>query len=167
MVINEIRGDLIDILENNADVICHQVSNSGKMGSGISASIKSKYPYVYDQYSNYCKLFKPMDLLGSCLVTPITKRSHKFVANLFGQHMYSPTDMDSMNRAIKGLMVQCHILMTSIYETTDEQTRNKLITIAIPSELSKDQSNEDQERIWGMIVNNFAPMHNVQILKVI
>ena len=45
-----IKGDL---LETNADIICHQVNLQGVMGGGLALSIARKYPNVNKIYEDY------------------------------------------------------------------------------------------------------------------
>lgn len=40
-----------DILNSDADVICHQVNCRGAMNSGVAKAIRQKYPIVYTKYA--------------------------------------------------------------------------------------------------------------------
>lgn len=41
-----------NILDSNADIICHQVNCRGAMNSGVAKAIRQKWPQVFDQYWN-------------------------------------------------------------------------------------------------------------------
>ena len=69
-----IKGDL---LETNADIICHQVNLQGVMGGGLALSIARKYPNVNKVYKDY----KQKKLGEVCMVYT----DDFIVANCFSQ----------------------------------------------------------------------------------
>ena len=104
-MINVIDGDL---LESNADIICHQVNCQGKMNSGIAKQIREKYPEVFNRYADLCStfLFNKSELLGHCQVVDMP--NGKAVANLFAQLEYGYdgkqyTNLDALKNAMTKL----------------------------------------------------------------
>ena len=80
-----IKGDL---LETNADIICHQVNLQGVMGGGLALSIARKYPNVNKVYKDY----KQKKLGEVCMVY-----TYDFiVANCFSQTEDFNTDYKAL-----------------------------------------------------------------------
>jgi O-acetyl-ADP-ribose deacetylase (regulator of RNase III) len=78
-----------NILTVETGIIAHQVNCLGTMGAGLAKAIKTKYPFVYQQYRDVCSAYsghKSILLLGESLLIPITDTL--YVANIFGQHTY-------------------------------------------------------------------------------
>lgn len=75
-------GDLMMIEEG---IICHQTNCLGIMGAGIALQIKNKWPHVYRDYVNFCKLMAPgaTTLLGSVCISNASPRI--YIAHIFGQ----------------------------------------------------------------------------------
>lgn len=46
-MIKEIVGNLF---ESDAQILCHQCNCQGKMGSGVAAEVRLRYPHVYGSY---------------------------------------------------------------------------------------------------------------------
>lgn len=77
-----------DILDANADYICHQVNCRNVMGAGVAKSIYTRYPEVKSEYHRFCALAKsPYDLLGQIHVVPIL-HTDLSVINIFAQLNY-------------------------------------------------------------------------------
>lgn len=78
-----------DLLDTKADYICHQVNCQGKMGSGVAAQIRNKWPEVYTAYNNTCifaKRLSDYELLGLINIIPIDDGQH--VINMYAQDKY-------------------------------------------------------------------------------
>jgi len=75
-MIKEIKGDLLTV---NADINVQQVNCKGKMGSGLAKQIRSKYPFVYEEYKRLYNLRSPQYLLGSA---QFAKVKNKYIVNL-------------------------------------------------------------------------------------
>ena len=73
-----------DIFKSGADVICHQVNCQGVMGSGIAKQVRAKYPWVYEQYKEFCR--KVPFPLGSVQTVPINET--QVIINLFAQENF-------------------------------------------------------------------------------
>lgn len=82
-MITYIKGDL---LTSPDKYIAHGVNCGGVMGSGVALQIKNKYPEVYTDYQDFCKLRHPMDLLGA--VHTSAGNDGKIILNCFTQLHY-------------------------------------------------------------------------------
>ena len=74
-----------NILEVKSGIICHQVNCIGAMGAGLALQIKNKWPVVFKNYKEECKLHAkdPTRLLGKVQDTFISE--NLVIANCFGQ----------------------------------------------------------------------------------
>ena len=89
MAYKVIKGDL---LEADADIICHQVNLQGVMGGGLALSIATKYPNVNKVYEDY----EPKKLGEVCFAD-----SGNFtVANCFSQTEDFKTDYKSLSKCL-------------------------------------------------------------------
>ena len=76
-----------NVLDSQASVIAHCVNCQGKMGRGVAAQIKVKWPVVWDSYNVQCGMTYNKDLLiGMCQAVQIG--DEQYIANLFGQIDY-------------------------------------------------------------------------------
>lgn len=48
-----------NILDSDADIICHQVNCMGVMNSGVAKAIRKKWPQVYNEYRNAARDLSP------------------------------------------------------------------------------------------------------------
>lgn len=108
MLMNYLNGNLFD---SKAPVLVHQVNCRGVMGSGVAKQVKDRYPYVYQEYVQYCKERPVNELIGSCLIVPIPNSS-QYVANIFGQINYGTdgrkyTSYDALDIAFAKLHDWC------------------------------------------------------------
>jgi len=82
----DVSGDILLIEEG---IICHQTNCLGMMGVGIALQIKNKWPHVYNDYVDFCKMISgathadSLPLLGSIYVSKASPRI--YVAHVFGQ----------------------------------------------------------------------------------
>ena len=87
MSIKIIKGDL---LNSDANIICHQVNCKGIMGSGLAVQIKNKYPEVFEDYKEHIGKYiysqENVGLLGSVNLSSIGP--NRYIANIFGQWDY-------------------------------------------------------------------------------
>ena len=91
-MIRYVKGDL---LESNADNICHQVNCQGKMNSGVAKAIREKWPVVYDNYREkyeeyvWCKRSPLGDIQIVALYDDYyATNKHQHVVNFFSQENY-------------------------------------------------------------------------------
>lgn len=80
-MIKEVEGNLLD---EELDIIAHQVNCLGIMGAGIALQIKNKYPEVYKEYKRASERIPMQELLGRSQII-FVEREGKFVANIFSQ----------------------------------------------------------------------------------
>ena len=92
-----IKGDL---LEADADIICHQVNLQGVMGGGLALSIATKYPKVNKNYENY----EPKKLGEVCFADA----GNFTVANCFSQTEDFNTDYKALRECL--LKVRKHMI---------------------------------------------------------
>lgn len=171
MILTVKQGDVFDIFEKEGDIMCHQVNCLGVMSRGLAKQVKTKYPYVFAKYAEYCRLNEIVNLMGSCLLVPTKADSCKFVANLFGQKFYGTTETmtnyNSVRAAVKSLGLQACICAMSKYEQIVPGTIEKdPITIVIPEYIGSGLAGGDQEKIWGIIINELAPYQYIHLIKV-
>lgn len=113
-MIKHVRGDL---LQADADIICHQVNCRGKMGSGVAKQIRENFPEAYQSYMNLygrcCA--NPTKLLGVCQIVEVERDGkRRYIANLFGQSGYGYdgrqyTDLNAFRRGIYELASKAYI----------------------------------------------------------
>ena len=131
-----------DIFESGADVICHQVNCQGVMGSGVAKQVKEKYPSVYEDYRELCKLYEPSELLGCVFTRNI--RDEVRIDNLFAQENFGYdgkcyTDYNALHNCLK-----------SVAERYDAET------IAIPYLMGCHRGGGDWAKVGKMIEEIFA-----------
>lgn len=90
------KGNILDSPEEY--MIIQQVNCMGKMGKGVALSIAQKYPYVKEQYVDFCngKICygggnispSPEELLGDVYVARHPVHFERLVACVFGQLSY-------------------------------------------------------------------------------
>lgn len=88
-IVIEVEGDA---LENECQLLCHQVNLDGVMGGGIALSIAKKYPDVEKEYSNY-----PSKKLGEVC---FAKTDKYVIANCFSQTKSYDTDYDALRKCL-------------------------------------------------------------------
>ena len=96
-MIKYIKGDLLDAFDKgDVNIIAHGVNCQGVMGSGISKSVKTRYPLVFKHYydlvqANKVSSPRSADLLGCS--QEIDMCNNKTIVNLFSQDYYSNRDV--------------------------------------------------------------------------
>lgn len=97
------QGNLLDL---DANIICHQVNCLGIMGGGIALQIKKRWPLVFEQYKEYCNshIDNPAAMMGKSFMSPA---NGKWIANIFSQYGIGTdtqkTDYAAIREGIKGL----------------------------------------------------------------
>lgn len=114
------RGDLFTNVANcgRESVILHQVNCCGVMGAGIAATVKKRYPNVFESYLNHLGSFNSewignklahVNALGTIDVVPVDDNSIIAVVNVFGQVLYGRTrkytDYDALLCAFEHLRI--------------------------------------------------------------
>lgn len=123
---NYIVGDLLNA---DADIICHQVNLQGYMGGGLALSIAKKYPSVEKTYRKY----RDKELGEVCFA----KTDTFVIANCFSQTEDFNTDYDSLE--------QC------LWSVKAYMTEHNLKKIAIPYKYGCGIANGD----WDIVLSIF------------
>lgn len=85
-MIKVVNGDICDAKEK---YIVQQVNCQGAMGAGVAKAIYTKWPRVKEQYTRFCKQYKPVSLLSAVLyVRTDDKADDKIIVNCFSQLNY-------------------------------------------------------------------------------
>lgn len=95
------KGNILDASEN---IICHQVNCRGVMGAGLALQIRNRYPEVYEEYSEWCRMMMPSKLLGRCQV--VMHNKYRYIANLYGQLNYGRGHCFTNYKALKSAFVE-------------------------------------------------------------
>jgi len=77
-----------DILEQDVDMIAHQVNTIGIMGAGLAAQISTKYPEAVMSYKQFCTMNKNNDIIGEfipCKVYNEKLNKRQLILNCFTQ----------------------------------------------------------------------------------
>ena len=106
MSVQIIRGDL---LEADADIICHQVNCQGVMGAGVAKQIADKWPNVKKEYVKFCNGKKKQNLLGEIQLVAANggfqQEGDPLILNIFGQLYYGHdgvyTDYSALTKAFR------------------------------------------------------------------
>lgn len=138
------------VLDSHADIILHQVNCKGVMGSGVAKAIRDKYPIVYEQYKYHVGMVEVSDssgraLLGNVQIVTLPDGSdNKYVANLFGQHMFGADGKryTSYDAVYDGLVSLRNYILSK---------NNGSWTIALPYKMSSDRGGADWDIIMFMI----------------
>lgn len=154
MNIKFIEGDLLD---SKTDVICHQVNGQGVFNSGVAKCIREKYPNVYQDYKEYCKILDLYEKSKLGLIHMSSIGNNRFVCNLFGQDKYGYdgkryTSYDAVHDGLEAL--KNHMLL------------NKLTSVSFPYRMSSFRGGANWEIIYCMICEVFKDTYiNIEIWK--
>lgn len=137
-----------NLLDSQADIICHQTNCKGVMGSGVAFAIKQKYPRVFEQYRKAYD--KGMLSLGMCQIvqTNPNKDDNRLVANLCGQDEFG-THQRCTN--YEGIFV-CLDKLANYCKNNDVKS------VAFPWKMSSDRGGADWNIIRAMIQSVFKDM---------
>ena len=150
MAVTIIDGDLFN---TKAKYICHQVNCQGKMGSGVAAQIREKFPEAYEDYNKLCSMTKNKEvLLGE--VQTVHCKTGVVICNLFGQLNYGYngktfTSYDAFKNAIDWL---------NRYIPDGE-------TVAMPFRIGCGLGGADWNRISKMIEQGLGATHTVELWR--
>lgn len=98
----ERTGNILDI---SYGIIGHQVNCQMVMGAGLAKQIRAKYPWVYSEYMNVMGKATISNRLGKCQMVEI-QRAKLYVANLFGQYDYRPSNVRHTDYAALGMALR-------------------------------------------------------------
>lgn len=87
MKITYLKGDALEPVGDGDKIIVHCVNCQGVMGAGIAASIRKKWPKVFNSYGKWCSSYntKRIEMLGNILNVEVAPEIT--VCNLAGQFM--------------------------------------------------------------------------------
>lgn len=143
-MIRHVKGD---IFTSNADFILHQVNCQGVMGSGVAKQVREQFPWVYNQYKQFCDYSKAAgkNMLGTALGVYIDD-SHMII-NVFAQDNYGRdgkcyTDYDALRECLGKINRSC---------------RGK--TIAIPYLMGCHRGGGDWDIVSKMIAEELVDCH--------
>lgn len=135
------KGDILNTTEN---IICHQVNEDGVMGGGLALQVAAKYPYVENEYKQFCNQFKSI-LYGQYQVVKIDER--KYIANCFTQRDFI-TNLQDIEQVFSGLLESCKL---------------NNFTIAIPYKYGCGIANGD----WNKVSKLFEDLSNEYEVNII
>lgn len=140
-MITIIEGNLFD---TKANIICHQCNCQGKMGSGVAAEVKRRYPKVYEAY--YQDYLDGKLQLG--YVNFAEAKDGQTIANMCGQDKYGYdgkqyTHYDKLQECLDNVVAYAK----ENYDTCP--------TIAFPYLMSCHRGGGDWNVVYKMIEDTF------------
>ncbi|MBO5435307.1 macro domain-containing protein [bacterium] len=148
MAIKTINGNLLD---SNADIICHQTNCKGVMKSGVALAIKNHYPAAYESYRNAFLQGK----LSLGYVDFAVINENTTVANLCGQDDYG---YDGKLRTSYDALEKGFINIKSY------MNEHNLATIAFPYKIACCRGGGNWDIVYNMIKTIFSDV-NVEIWR--
>lgn len=134
-----INGNLLD---TPFKLMAHQVNCKGVMGAGVAKQLRTKYPSLYTEYTQFVNLYKKYGLLGRCQSVNVGEH---IIFNIFAQDNYGRdgvyTDYDAMERALKMAILEY------------EEDIDKQLTIAIPYGMGAGLAGGDWNTITSILEN--------------
>ena len=101
-----IKNIKCDILQSNADIICHQVNCQGVMGAGLAKQIKNKYPIVFKHYKNLVDDFDGKRSLMMGFILPVYASIPKpIIINCFAQYSFGTDRRQTDYAALKNCLI--------------------------------------------------------------
>ena len=119
-----------DALNNDCDVLCHQVNLEGVMGGRIALSIANRFPNVEKEYAFYYK-----KKLGEVC---FAKANEYVIANCFSQTESFDTDYDALAKCLD--------------KVVEYLKENNLHSVAIPYEYGCGIANGDWNTVKGIFI---------------
>lgn len=136
-MINYVDGNM---LEFDADILCHQVNCKGVMGGGVAKQIREKLltAQQFESYRSLC-LEKGADLLGSVQYLPVDSR--RYVANIFAQDGFGRGQLQTDYTALeKGL------------RRIEEDCRDSCLRVAVPGYIGCGLAGGDWNHVYRNII---------------
>ena len=75
-MVKTVEGSMLEDIEPNT-VLLHQVNCAGKMGAGLAASMRKRFPGLWKSYYDYCMWFQE-DYNGKSHREELLGTWHKF-----------------------------------------------------------------------------------------
>lgn len=149
-MIKIVEGNILNAPEN---IIGHQVNCQGVMGAGLAKQIRSKYPEVFNNYSELVSSCEnKSDLLGKMQL--VTCGENRWVANVFGQYSYGRGNVNYTSYiALEDAMICLR----------DIAIKHNL-TVALPFGIGCGLAGGNWDIVEKMIVNTFE-QHGVTLYR--
>lgn len=111
--IQTVYGNVLDFTENA--VMIHGCNCQGVMGSGVALAVREKYPFVYEDYVEFCEPFSDntKDLLGMLQIT-IVKEGSYMIVNAFTQDLFGSGTRQVNYEAIYRCFERTNNLLTTL-----------------------------------------------------
>ena len=148
----------INLLNTDANYICHQVNCQGKMNSGVAKAIRERWPIVYTKYLEaWQNAPRRLQLLGTILPVDINSYEPKTwpeqptIINIFSQEYYGYdgkryTSYDAFDNCLQGI----------------KEAVPKGSKIAFPYKVGCDRGGADWEVIFTMIKSHLGEDYNIE-----
>lgn len=144
-----------DLLNTDAQLICHQVNCKGVMGSGLAKQVRSRFRPVYEIYRGFCHDTEPNVLLGTFLAVTTDGRivrhndleriRTKTIINIFGQNGYGRGGCHTRRDDVLAALVALHRQMCI----------HRINTVAIPKGMGCGLGGERWSTIEQIIASVF------------
>lgn len=143
-MIKEIRGDLLDMLENGTiNILCHQANCNSTFGAGIAHQIAQRFPKAYEEDKNFVtkgRIATPSERLGNFSACFLSQNPLKAIFNLYGQYSASSKIRATNYEAIYSAMEKVSILL-----------KNEKHTLGFPKFMSSAIAGGDWRIVRAMI----------------
>ena len=150
MTLYTVEGNLLGI---KTGVICHQVNCQGVMGSGIALQIKTRWPDVFETYSNHVRRAQPQafrtyvrpgrSVLGELDLVRV--EDGLYVANIYGQDGYG---QDGRRYTNYGAVARSFAKLSTMLSGVEE--------VYVPYNMGCDRGGGDWT-IYSEIIEAFIP----------
>ena len=150
----------INLLNTDADYICHQVNCQGKMNSGVAKAIRERWPInfttymaYYEQHTKYGKNYLLGDILFVDLndYEPRTWPEEPIIINMFGQFDYG---YDTKRYTSYDAFDEC---LQKIKHYVPKGKK-----LAFPYKIGCDRGGADWEVIFAMIKSYLDEDYNIE-----
>ena len=135
-----------DILTAKTDVICHQVNTLGIMGAGLAKHIRGKYPWLYEEYKQYCAQYPAEQLMGTALILRESPSSEQYIANCFAQ-----TKLAKQGEKVTNYTA----LEDSLMQVASWMSDNGKKSVAIPFRMGCGLAGGDWDAVKSIIIDVF------------
>ena len=151
-----------NLLNSDAEYICHQVNCQGKMNSGVAKAIRERWPIVYTTYKRVCEEEIPIDepqhnMLGNILFVnvndykPTTWPQAPVIVNMFAQEHYG---YDGRRYTSYDAFWSC---LGHIREAVPKGSK-----IAFPYKIGSDRGGANWDVIYAMVAAALGSDYNVE-----
>ena len=151
-----IKGSIIDHAEG-INFIIHQANCQCTMGSGVAASLRAKWPKVYEADCNAARIKK--NILGEFSFAKVEETPPLYVINIYGQDYYGESKRHTDYNAIVASLEKLNILLTN-YEKT---VANRPV-IGVPMKMGCDRAGGNWD-IYLKIIQVCLSPHEIVVVE--